>query len=103
MMGFLGNPRRVLIVVHDLVATALAIMATLYVRFGDGQNGGLDDRYPWLAIILPCYVAYAGLIYWYFHLYLGKCRFASLIDLGNRVLCFSLIAISLLVLDYGLL
>ena len=53
MRGFLGNPRRVLIVVHDLVVTALAILATLYVRFGDGQNGGLDERYPWLVIILP--------------------------------------------------
>ena len=103
MMGFLGNPRRVLIVVHDLVATALAIMATLYVRFGDGQNGGLDDRYPWLAIILPCYVAYAGLIYWYFHLYMAKWRFASLPDLRNIVRAVSVLAISLLVLDYVLL
>ena len=103
MMGFLGNPRRVLIVVHDLVATALAIMATLYVRFGDGQNGGLDDRYPWLAIILPCYVAYAGLIYWYFHLYMAKWRFASLPDLRNIFRAVSVLAISLLVLDYVLL
>ena len=103
MMGFLGNPRRVLIVVHDLVATALAIIATLYVRFGDGQNGGLDDRYPWLAIILPCYVAYAGLIYWYFHLYMAKWRFASLPDLRNIVRAVSVLAISLLVLDYVLL
>ena len=103
MMGFLGNPRRVLIVVHDLVATALAIMATLYVRFGDGQNGGLDDRYPWLAIILPCYIAYAGLIYWYFHLYMAKWRFASLPDLRNIVRAVSVLAISLLVLDYVLL
>ena len=103
MMGFLGNPRRVLIVVHDLVATALAIIATLYVRFGDGQNGGLDDRYPWLAIILPCYIAYAGLIYWYFHLYMAKWRFASLPDLRNIFRAVSVLAISLLVLDYVLL
>ena len=27
MRGFLGNPRRVLIVVHDLVVTALAMLA----------------------------------------------------------------------------
>ena len=103
MRGFLGNPRRVLIVVHDLVATALAIIATLYVRFGDGQNGGLDDRYPWLAIILPCYIAYAGLIYWYFHLYMAKWRFASLPDLRNIFRAVSVLAISLLVLDYVLL
>src|SRR5215831_2557460 len=81
MRGFLGNPRRVLIVVHDLVVTVLAMLATLYVRFGDGQNGGFDERYRWLVVILPCYVAYAGLIYWYFHLYMAKWRFASLPDL----------------------
>jgi O-antigen biosynthesis protein WbqV len=103
MRGFLGNPRRVLIVVHDLVVTVLAILATLYVRFGDGQNGGLEERYPWLVIILPCYVAYAGLIYWYFHLYMAKWRFASLPDLRNIFRAVSVLAISLLVLDYVLL
>jgi FlaA1/EpsC-like NDP-sugar epimerase len=103
MRGFLGNPRRVLIVVHDLVVTALAILATLYVRFGDGQNGGLEERYPWLVIILPLYVAYAGLIYWYFHLYMAKWRFASLPDLRNIFRAVSVLAISLLLLDYALL
>ena len=103
MRGFLGNPRRVLIVVHDLIVTALAILATLYVRFGDGQNGGLEERYPWLVIILPCYVAYAGLIYWYFHLYMAKWRFASLPDLRNIFRAVTVLAISLLVLDYVLL
>jgi len=103
MRGFLGNPRRALIVVHDLVATALAMLAALYVRFGDGQNGGLDDRIPWLVIILPCYVAYAGVVYWYFHLYMAKWRFASLPDLRNIFRAVSVLAVSLLVLDYVLL
>jgi len=99
----LGSPRRVLIVVHDLVVTALAMLATLYVRFADGQNGGLEERYPWLAIILPCYVAYAGLIYWYFHLYMAKWRFASLPDVRNIFQAVTVLAVSLLVLDYILL
>jgi FlaA1/EpsC-like NDP-sugar epimerase len=103
MRGFLRSPRRVLIVVHDLVVTALAMLATLYVRFADGQNGGLEERYRWLVIILPCYLAYAGLIYWYFHLYKAKWRFASLPDLRNIFRAVSVLAISLLVLDYVLL
>ena len=103
MMGFFRNPRRVLIVVHDLVVTALAMLATLYVRFGDGQNGGLAVRYPWLAVILPCYVVYAGIVYWYFHLYMAKWRFASLPDLRNIFRAVTVLAISLLVLDYILL
>jgi FlaA1/EpsC-like NDP-sugar epimerase len=103
MRGFLRNPRRVLIVVHDLVVTALAMLATLYVRFENGQNGGLEDRYHWLVFILPCYLAYAGLIYWYFHLYMAKWRFASLPDLRNIFRAVTVLAISLLVLDYVLL
>jgi len=102
MMSFLRNPRRVLIVVHDLVVTALAMLATLYVRFADVENG-LQDRAHWLFIILPCYVAYAGIVYWYFHLYIGKWRFASLQDLSNIVRAVTVLAISLLVLDYILL
>ena len=102
MMSFLRNPRRVLIVVHDLVVTALAMLATLYVRFADVENG-LQDRAHWLFIILPCYVAYAGIVYWYFHLYIGKWRFASLQDLSNIVRAVTVLAISLLVVDYILL
>jgi FlaA1/EpsC-like NDP-sugar epimerase len=75
MMGFLHNPRRVLIVLHDLAVTALAMLATFYVRF---ENGGLPEREHWLFLILPFYVVYAGIVYWYFHLYIGKWRFASL-------------------------
>jgi FlaA1/EpsC-like NDP-sugar epimerase len=103
MRGFLRSPRRVLIVVHDLVMTALAMLATLYVRFADGQNGGLEERYPWLLIILPCYIVYAGVVYWYFHLYMAKWRFASLPDLRNIFRAVTVLAISLLVLDYILL
>ena len=103
MMDFLRNPRRVLIVVHDLVVTALAMLATLYIRFADGDNGGLEKRYQWLIVILPCYVAYAGIVYWYFHLYMGKWRFASLPDLRNIVRAVTVLAVSLLVLDYILL
>src|SRR5271163_2131802 len=103
MMGFLRNPRRLLIVVHDLVVTALALLATLYVRFEDGANGGLQARYPWLVIILPCYVAYAGIVYWYFRLYMAKWRFASLPDLRNIFKAVTVLAVSLLVLDYILL
>jgi FlaA1/EpsC-like NDP-sugar epimerase len=103
MRGFLRNPRRLLIVVHDLVVTALAMLVTLYVRFADGQNGGLEERYPWLLIILPCYIVYAGIVYWYFHLYLAKWRFASLPDLRNIFRAVTVLAVSLLVLDYILL
>src|SRR5271169_3572074 len=100
MTGLLRNPRRTLIVLHDLAMTALAM---LYIRFENGANGGLTERLNWLVVILPCYVAYAGFVYWYFHLYMAKWRFASLPDLRNIFQAVTVLAISLLVLDYVLL
>src|SRR5271155_158936 len=103
MMRIMRNPRRIFIVGHDLAVTALAMLATLYVRFEDGANGGLQTRYPWLVIILPCYVAYAGIVYWDLRLYMAKWRFASLPDLRNIFKAVTVLAFSLLVLDYILL
>ncbi|MGB6448105.1 MAG: capsular biosynthesis protein, partial [Xanthobacteraceae bacterium] len=100
MMDFLRNPRRVLIVVHDLVVTALALLATFYVRF---ENGGFNERLHWLLVYLPLYLAYAGAVYWIFQLYRGKWRFASLPDLWNILRAVTVLAVSLLVLDYILL
>jgi FlaA1/EpsC-like NDP-sugar epimerase len=99
MRGFFRNPRRVLIVIHDLVATAAAIVATLYVRF---EDVGLEQRYHLLVIILPAYLVYAGVVYWFFRLYIAKWRFASLPDLSNIFRAVTVLAFSLLVLDYVL-
>ena len=35
MRGFFSNPRRALIVIHDLVMTAAAMLAAFYFRFED--------------------------------------------------------------------
>src|ERR1700733_6818723 len=100
MMDFLRNPRRVLIVVNDLFFTALALLATFYVRF---ENGGFYERLHWLLAYLPVYLIYAGTVYWLFSLYIGKWRFASLPDLWNILRAVTVLAVSLLILDYILL
>src|SRR6266851_1148891 len=92
--------RQILIVVHDLVATAAAIVASFYVRF---ETPGLLDRLHALLAVLPGYLIYAGIVYWLFHLYRGKWRFASLPDLANIFRAVTVLALSLLVLDYILL
>src|SRR5215469_2701795 len=97
MRGFFGNPRRLLIIVHDLVATAAAILAAFYFRF---EDTGLAQRSHGLLMILPGYLVYAGCIYWMFHLYVAKWRFASLPDLWNIFRATTVLAVSLLVLDY---
>jgi FlaA1/EpsC-like NDP-sugar epimerase len=93
------NTRQVLIVAHDLVATAAAVIASFYVRF---ETPGLLERLHPLLAVLPGFVVYAGFIYWLFHLYRGKWRFASLPDLANIFRAVTVLAISLLVLDYVL-
>jgi len=99
MRGLFGNPRLVLIVVHDLVMTAAAMLAAFYFRF---EDIGLAERFHWLLIILPGYVVYAGAVYWFFNLYVAKWRFASLPDLWNICRAVTVLALSLLVLDYVL-
>lgn len=91
------NPRLALIVFHDLAATAAAIVASFYIRF---EERGLQERIDGLIVILPAFVLYAGIIYYVFRLYAGKWRFASLPDLYNIFRAVTVLALSLLILDY---
>jgi O-antigen biosynthesis protein WbqV len=86
-----------LIVAHDLVATAAAILASFYVRF---EEKGLIERWDGLLIVLPLFVLYAGVIYFIFGLYRAKWRFASLPDLQNIFRAVTVLALSMLILDY---
>ena len=91
------TPRIGLILLHDLVVTAAAIIASFYIRF---EAIGLAQREDLLIVVLPGFVAYAGFIYAFFDLYRSKWRFASLPDLFNIVRAVTVLAVSLLVLDY---
>ena len=82
MLSFFSSPRRALIVAHDLLMTAVAVVASFYIRF---EAVGLEERLDTLFIFLPAFVVYAGVIYFLFHLYEAKWRFASLPDLMNIV------------------
>ena len=94
-MKFLS--RKSLIVLHDLFMTAAAIVAAFYMRF---ETPGLEERFNLLIWIVPGIVIYAGFVYSFFHLDDAKWRFASLPDLSNIFRSVSVIAVSLLVLDY---
>jgi O-antigen biosynthesis protein WbqV len=89
--------RKALIVAHDLVATAAAVLAAFYLRF---ETPGLIERLDILKFLLPGIMIYAGVVYSFFHLDDSKWRFASLPDLFNIFRSASVIALSLLVLDY---
>jgi FlaA1/EpsC-like NDP-sugar epimerase len=93
------TPRTSLILAHDLVATAAAIIVSFYVRF---EENGLAERIDGLIAVLPGFVLYAGFVYSFFQLYKSKWRFASLPDLYNIFRAATVLALSLLVLDYVL-
>jgi O-antigen biosynthesis protein WbqV len=91
--------KKTLVIVHDIVASAVAVVATFYVRF-DGVF--LEERLRYLHLILPPFVVVAAGVYWYFELYRSRWRFASLPDLFNIFRASSVLALILLVTDYVL-
>src|ERR1700761_4254195 len=93
------TPRMGLILAHDLIATAVAVIASFYIRF---EGAGLAARWPVLIIMLPAFVAYAGVVFAIFGLFKAKWRFTSLPDFMNIVRAASVLAVSLLVVDYVL-
>lgn len=93
------TPRMGLILAHDLIATAIAIVASFYIRF---EGAGLAARWPVLIVMLPAFVAYAGAVYAVFGLFKSKWRFTSLPDFMNILRAASVLAVTLLVIDYVL-
>jgi FlaA1/EpsC-like NDP-sugar epimerase len=91
------TPRTALILAHDLLATAAAIIAAFYIRF---EGPGLAQRQDLLLKVLPGFLVYAAAVYAFFQLYKTKWRFASLPDLFNIFRAVTVLALSLLVLDY---
>jgi FlaA1/EpsC-like NDP-sugar epimerase len=94
------TPRQMLIVLHDLVATVAAIILTFYMRFEDQR---LSEKLVGLEILLPIFLVFAAVVYFIFGLHRNKWRFTSVPDLYNIFRASSVLAISLLALDYVLL
>jgi FlaA1/EpsC-like NDP-sugar epimerase len=93
------TPRMGLILAHDLIATAVAIVASFYIRF---EGAGLAVRWPVLIVMLPAFMAYAGVVYAMFGLFKSKWRFTSLPDFMNIARAATVLAVTLLVIDYVL-
>jgi FlaA1/EpsC-like NDP-sugar epimerase len=101
-MIFLSSftPRMWLILLHDLLATVAAVVASFFIRF---EGEGLAERWRFLAILLPVFVVYAAFVYGLSGLYKSKWRFTSVPDLYNIVRATTILAATLLALDYVLL
>jgi FlaA1/EpsC-like NDP-sugar epimerase len=89
--------RQILIILHDLVATAAAIVVTFLMRF---EGAPLHERLHALVPFLPFFLIYAAVVYFIIGLHRNKWRFTSIPDLYNLFRASTVLAISLLALDY---
>jgi O-antigen biosynthesis protein WbqV len=89
-----------LILTHDLLMTAVAVVAAFYLRFGEA---GLAGRWRMLLILLPPFLIYSAFVFTITGMFKSKWRFTSLPDLMTILRAASVQAITLLVLDYVLL
>src|ERR1700676_5249970 len=89
--------RNFLIAAHDALATALALLVTLYLRF---EGEPFFDRLPLLLEILPYFVAFSVAVSYAFNLTTTKWRFISLPDALNILRVATVLAVALVVLDY---
>ena len=94
------TPRMWLILTHDLLMTAVAVVAAFYLRFGET---GLAERWRMLFILLPAFLIYSAFVFTFTGMFKSKWRFTSLPDLMTILRAASVQAITLLVLDYVLL
>jgi O-antigen biosynthesis protein WbqV len=94
------TPRMGLILAHDLVVTVLAVLASFYIRFEDSFIAARSDL---LTVLLPAIVIYAAGIYLLIGLHKSKWRFTSLPELMKIGQAATIMAVTLLALDYVLL
>ncbi len=93
--------RNFLIAAHDALATAFALLASLYLRFEGSE--AYFERLPLLLGILPFFVVFSVVICYVFKLTTTKWRFISLPDALNIMRVTTVLTVALVVLDYALL
>jgi len=89
--------RNFLIATHDALATAFALLASVYLRF---EGDLFADRLPLLLRILPWFVAFSVVVCYFFNLTTTKWRFISLPDALNILRVATILTLALVVLDY---
>src|SRR3954453_19125837 len=89
--------RKLLIAVHDALATALALFASLYLRF---EGEAFLDRLPLLLCVLPFFTVFSIVVCYASNLTSTKWRFISLPDALNIVRVATVLALALVLLDY---
>src|ERR1700726_1083418 len=89
--------RNALIITHDALATALALLISFYLRF---EGDLFTDRIPLLLRILPFFIAFSVVVCYAFNLTTTKWRFISLPDALNILRAATVLTLGLVVMDY---
>jgi FlaA1/EpsC-like NDP-sugar epimerase len=92
-------PQRVLTILHDVLITAVALVAACLLRF---EPEGLVERRNEILLVLPGFLIFAAFVFYWFRLYRSKWRFASLPDMANILGASTVLACTLVVIDYVL-
>ncbi|WP_430641782.1 nucleoside-diphosphate sugar epimerase/dehydratase, partial [Bradyrhizobium macuxiense] len=89
--------RNFLILIHDALVTAFALVASFYLRF---EGSLLTDRLPLLIHVLPWFVLFSVVVSYLCNLTTAKWRFTSLPDAVNILRVAGVLTLALVVLDY---
>ena len=89
-----------LILAHDLLATAVAVWR---LSTSASRKRASPQRWPLLRFVLPAFVIYSAFVFTVHRAVQGKWRFTSLPDLMKILRAATVLAVTLLVLDYVLL
>lgn len=89
--------RNWLMAVHDVLATAAAVLVSFYLRF---EGTSFYERLPVLLWILPYFLLLSFVVCYLFQLTATKWRFISFPDLLNIVRAATVLAVVLLIVDY---
>src|SRR3954452_14846482 len=89
--------RNLLIAAHDALATALAVLASFYLRF---EDDAFFVRLPLILRFLPYFMLLSVVVCYLFNLTTTKWRFFSLPDALNILRAATVLTLALVVLDY---
>ena len=90
--------RNALIALHDVLATAIALFASFYLRFEGSEY--FYARVPLLLRILPYFLLFSVVVCYFSNLTTTKWRFISLPDALNIFRAATILSLALVVLDY---
>jgi FlaA1/EpsC-like NDP-sugar epimerase len=92
-----SHATRLLIIAHDMAMTAIAVVLALFLRF---EPGDFTERMDELPPILPGFLLITLAVYFYFRLYQGKWRFASMPDVIMIAKAVGLICLAAIILEF---